>query len=117
MTQVRSVKAANNGDGKTERRKDAKTQIIRMIRCRHPSCLVIGLIVPANLANDATFPFVVMKFLSTILLAPELRHTFLLGSIIYYAEAFQIHRKDLRPSKFERIVHVLACLPLYYPSS
>ncbi len=37
----------------------------------------------AKFANDATFPFTVMRFLSTFYLAPGLHHAWLFGIFIY----------------------------------
>ena len=57
-----------------------------------------------QLSNDATFPFMEMNFLSAILLAPGLLHTFMLGIIIYSAwpgASILLKKKDLRPSKVE----------------
>ena len=124
ITQGRSAKAAKTGmerrkDGKTQRRKNKNNHDPVSTSVMFGNSLeipLVYLISPANLANDATFPFVVMTVLSTTLLAPELRHTCLLGIIIYCAEAAQVHHNDLRPSNFERIVHLLACLPLFHPS-
>ena len=56
----------------------------------------------AKFANDATFPFMVMTFLSTILLAPGLHHACLLGIVIYSPrpEASSLSN-GLRPSELE----------------
>ena len=81
------------------------------------SSLEIPLVDSALAAKYATFPFMVMKFLSAILLAPGLHHTCLLGIIIdsAWSEASR-PSKGFAPEQTRIVVCLLACLPLIHPS-
>lgn len=81
------------------------------------SSLEIPLVDSALAAKYATFPFMVMKFLSAILLAPGLHRTCLLGIIIYSAWS-EASRSSIgfAPEQTRIVVCLLACLPLIHPS-
>lgn len=99
----------------TERRKDAMNSDPES---KSVVFWQVYLKLPSPIANDATFPFVVVKFPSTTLMARG-PSSYLFA---WYHHLFSLclqassPSKPFAPEQIRGIVHVLACFPLFYPS-
>lgn len=131
ISRVRSLKAANNGQGKMQMIRIGMRIIRRSVMSSNSRQipLVDFFIFAGQIVKRCHLPFhgnELPLHHPLFLLATELGHHSLLGSIIHHQSIIpsshrplcpeaQLHQKDSRQSKFERIVPLLAYLPLFYP--
>lgn len=122
ITQVRSPNAVSNGDGKTQRRRRIELSGVNIrhvwqaIRLKFPSSTLFCPTGAAAFANDATFPFMLLNFLSTLSWPRNFVIRKCLVSLSIMPEASSPSR-GFAPEQVRRIVHLLACLPLLRPFS